>query len=331
MKKAVNEDGIEEIHLEPEDSEPGGKIEELEGCYLDEDDWVDLLVEDDTDIYKPNGEPLLKFREGVFSDEDCKAAYEGLRRAAISSENRGAAAGPLEMNELTDHVKDNMIEKTNNRVKYITENGNVQSSSKRVLSGIAGYYDRSARHPYCRTTRYTRRHMDMFEKALPFIQDVSNWFQKLIPERWKIQNQAVDQTAEDFVIPGTVFTTITVNKNFRTGLHQDAGDLEEGFGNLTVLEEGDYDGGYTIFPQFKIGVDCREGDFLGMDVHEWHCNTEFYNQTDDWERISLVCYYRTGMSSCKSKEMEERRKKKLEEDDQDDQDFLDELGVLKED
>ena len=45
------------------------------------------------------------------------------------------------------------------------------------------------------------------------------------------------------------------------------------FGNLTVLERGKYHGGYTVFPQFGIGVDARSGDFLSMDVHQWHSNT----------------------------------------------------------
>jgi hypothetical protein len=28
----------------------------------------------------------------------------------------------------------------------------------------------------------------------------------------------------------------------------------------------------------KIGFDVRTGDFLAMDVHEWHCNTELTGQ-----------------------------------------------------
>ena len=329
MKEEFDENGIRKIYLETSDVLPSGKVEEREGDYLEEEEWIDTLIEEDADVYKPNGEPLAAFRKNVFSNEECQGAYEGLKGAAQTSENRGAAAGPLKDEDLTPWVKERMIERTKNRVKYKTEDGNVQSSSKRVHSGIAGFYDRSSRSPYCRTTRYTRKNMDQFKKALPFIQKVSNYFKGLVPDRWRIQKQIVENTPEDFVIPETVFTTITVNKNFRTGVHKDAGDLEEGFGNLTVLEKGDYEGGYTIFPQFKIGVDCREGDFLGMDVHEWHCNTEFYNQSDDWERVSLVCYYRTGMNECKSLEREQERKKKFEENEDTNQknNIFEEIGM----
>ena len=75
------------------------------------------------------------------------------------------------------------------------------------------------------------------------------------------------------------------------------GDLKEGFGNLVVLEEkeGQYEGGCTGFPQFKVGVDCRHGDFLAMDVHEWHGNLPIQLKTPDAIRLSVVCYLRTNI------------------------------------
>ncbi len=40
-----------------------------------------------------------------------------------------------------------------------------------------------------------------------------------------------------------------------------------------VLQAGNNKGGYTVFPQYGIGVNVREGYFLSMDVHEYHDNT----------------------------------------------------------
>ena len=94
----------------------------------------------------------------------------------------------------------------------------------------------------------------------------------MIPDRYAVQYKRAHATP--FHIRGTSFSTVTINYNWRTGLHTDKGDLQEGFGNLVVLEEGKYDGGYTGFPQYGVCVDARNGDFLGMNVHEWHCNTE---------------------------------------------------------
>ena len=60
---------------------------------------------------------------------------------------------------------------------------------------------------------------------------------------------------------------------FQTALHRDAGDFKGGFGNLSVIERGKYHGGYTVFPQFGIGINLRNNDFVAMDVHQWHANT----------------------------------------------------------
>ena len=99
-----------------------------------------------------------------------------------------------------------------------------------------------------------------------------------------------------------------MNYSWRT-IHKDAGDYHDGFGNLIVLEDNlnnnKYKGGYTCFPQYKIGVNVRQGDYLAMNVHEWHCNTELmpinknidgkWNKMDIdnlWylNRLSLLCY-----------------------------------------
>jgi hypothetical protein len=76
----------------------------------------------------------------------------------------------------------------------------------------------------------------------------------------------------------------------------DAGDLREGFGNLTVIERGKYDGGFTLFPRFKVGVNLRTGDFLAMDVHEWHCNTEMKEGTEDKKFIEFPVFRKQSYS-----------------------------------
>ena len=126
-------------------------------------------------------------------------------------------------------------------------------------------------------------------------------FKILIPDRHKIQYKRAQET--EFVIDKTAFSTVTINYNWRTALHKDAGDLKEGYGNLVVLEEGKYTGGYTGFPQYGVCVDVRHGDFLAMDVHEWHCNTEIKAISKDYTRLSLVAYLRENMLRCKNVKM----------------------------
>lgn len=174
-----------------------------------------------------------------------------------------------------------------------------------VNSGLAGYFDRYPRIPYCRTTAYSSNHSDKFENAIPFIEKISSTFQKLIPGRWKNQNEEVRKLDPAFRIGNSVYTTITVNKTYRTAAHRDAGDLPTGFGNLAVVSNGvPYSGCYTVFPAFRAAVDVRPGDLVMMDVHEVHGNTAIQGEG---ERISVVCYMREKMADCKTKAYEDCR------------------------
>ena len=124
-----------------------------------------------------------------------------------------------------------------------------------------------------------------------------------------MQKKLTEITNKDFIIENTTFTTVTVNKNYRTACHYDAGDYKKGFGNLGVLRQGNYSGGYTVIPKYGIGIDLYDGDVALFDVHELHGNTEIKRKAIS-ERISVVCYYRENMIFCGSKEYELERAKK---------------------
>ena len=106
-----------------------------------------------------------------------------------------------------------------------------------------------------------------------------------------------EKSSQDFIIKDTAFSTVTVNKNFRTAGHYDNGDLKEGFGNLGVISKGEYDGAITVIPRYGIGLDLKNGDLAIFDVHELHGNTETTTKSF-YERISIVCYYREKMIYC---------------------------------
>jgi len=189
--------------------------------------------------------------------------------------------------------------------------------AKSVFSGVAGWYDRYPRIPYGRATSYTEKYPELFELAYPFLQSLNRGYKELLPWRWGNQKAAADKLDPRFLVPETVFTTITVNKTFRTACHRDAGDLDSGLSNLLVLGSGDYTGGYLVFPEYRIAVDVRPGDLLLVNNHEIiHGNTPIVlNNPDDprSERISLVCYFREKMLELKSWEYETLRRKFVDE------------------
>jgi len=177
-----------------------------------------------------------------------------------------------------------------------------------VNSGIAGWFDRYPRIPYGRATAYTQNHYDKFKMSFPFLQSLDKGYKKLLPWRWGNQRAAADKVDPRFLVPKTVFTTVTVNKTFRTACHRDAGDFTEGLSNLLVLSNnGKYTGGYLVFPEYRIAVNVRPGDLLLVNNHEiMHGNTPIETY-DDGERISLVCYLREKMLELGSYEYENSR------------------------
>jgi hypothetical protein len=113
-----------------------------------------------------------------------------------------------------------------------------------------------------------------------------------------------------FLVSDTVFTTITVNKNFRTAAHRDAGDYTEGFSNLSVLTDGskEYAGAYLVVPEYRAAINIRPGDLLLINNHECiHGNTPLIGDAD-MERISIVCYFREDMLEPGSWEYEALRR-----------------------
>lgn len=178
-----------------------------------------------------------------------------------------------------------------------------------VNSGIAGWFDRYPRIPYGRATAYTQHSFDKFQMSFPFLQSLDRGFAELLPVRHAAQRAAADKIDPAFLVPETVFTTITVNKTFRTAAHRDAGDFTNGLSNLLVLSNnGNYTGGYLILPEVRIAVNVRPGDLLLVNNHEYiHGNTPIELQDDVAERISLVCYLREKMLELGSKEYEDHR------------------------
>jgi len=184
-----------------------------------------------------------------------------------------------------------------------------------VFSGIAGYFDRYPRIPYGRATSYTDHNYEKFEMSFPFLQHLSKGFHDLLPKRYDAQITAANKIDPKFIIPGTPFTTVTVNKTFRTACHRDAGDFSDGLSNLLVLSNtGNYEGGYLVFPEVRVAVNVRPGDLLLVNNHEViHGNTEMKMLDDEAERISLVCYLREKMLELGSWDYEQTRKKFVDE------------------
>lgn len=303
------------IQLKEENCLSDEETEKLKGTFLNDSHWNILCQDEDTTVLKPDGSVLLIYLRHVLPSDICTQAYPSLREAWAQSQNRGIAAGILPADVKLAHG--NRVKKaapgfiSGTRARPLKEDGTVSNTNyaQQVDSGIIGYMDRNARFPYCRQTAFTQKHVEKWDAALPFIRGVNQVFSKYAPERYAVQKEVVDRTSPDFVIKGTVFTTVTVNHNWQTAVHKDAGDYKEGFGVLSALCAGKFYGGFYTYPKFKVAANLRTRDVILADVHEWHGNTPIVGAKKNYERISCVFYYRNNMHYCGRAEEESTRVK----------------------
>ena len=241
------------------------------------------VIDHDADGYdKHTGELLFRFRKNAMPLETLKLGYESFKNSIELTESRGAASG-------SSH-------------KRIRKDGSISNITvgNKVESGSVGYMDKGAMVHYCRKTAFAKKYFNEFKQGIPFVEFVDKKYKELCPEHYAKQKAIAAGTNKNYIIGDTSFTTVTVNKNFRTAVHQDAGDFTDGFGNLIVYREGNWGGGYFVLPEYAIAIDLQNTDMLFVDVHKWHGNTEFIDCDDDWLRISFVLYYREYMYKCKS-------------------------------
>jgi hypothetical protein len=194
---------------------------------------------------------------------------------------------------------------------YISDTNYAQS----VMSGIAGYFDRYPRIPHGRVCSYNEKNPEKFKLAFPYLRKLNDQFRELLPIRWGNQRREADKLDTRFLVDETVFTTLTVNHNWRTACHRDAGDLHEGFSNIcgiTGPEGKGWKGAEFILPEYRIGINLQPGDMLLVNNHGGiHGNDALIG--DDNDRLTLVCYFREKMVELKSWDYEMLRKQFVEE------------------
>lgn len=270
---------------------PVEEASNLKTTYLNDNDYS-VLIDEDADGFDLYGNLLFRYRKNAIPTETLKLGVDSFKDSIELTESRGSASG-------SSH-------------KRIRKDGSVSNITvgNKVESGSVGFMDSGAMVKYCRKTAFAKKYFDKFTAGIPFVQYIDKKYEELCPEHYAKQKAIALGTNQNYVIGNTSFTTVTVNKNFRTAVHQDAGDYKEGFGNLIVYREGHYEGGFFCLPEFGVAIDMQNNDLLFADVHKWHGNTEITNKSEDWLRISFVLYYREYMYKCSQPENELEKIKK---------------------
>lgn len=272
---------------------PAEELDQKVGKVITPGDW-NVFLSGPAKVFKPDGRPLAVYLPGVMKNHSQDGeVYDILHSLRTqTTQNRGLASGTLRLTPGTQK----------------------RSYSVPIASAIAGAIDGVSIYRFCRLTSWTGENLPQWERLRPMLEHVALHLKTHVPDRYSAQLEQAGKTRPEWVVPGTPFTTITVNNTYPTGVHTDKGDLDAGFSTITCLRRGSYSGGQLCFPEYRIAVDLRDGDLLLMDAHEWHGNAaivcECGNRLNGCcpecgaERISVVAYYRTKLVSCGSAEEE---------------------------
>lgn len=283
------------------------ELEPKVGKILGDEDY-NLLITGPARLRLPDNRPLAVYLPGVMSGELGKpGVYEILHSLRTrATNNRGLASGSRSVVPLY-----NVERKARGEFPAPRRYG------RKVSSTIIGAVDPMGQNLACRLTAWTGQNLPQWESLVPLFQAVAREQERYVPERAAAQRLAAEAAHPAWVVPGTPFSTITVNNTYPTGTHTDKGDLDAGFSTITCLRRGEYTGGRLVFPEYRVAVDMRHGDLLLMDAHQYHGNTALvcacgrepngFCQGCGAERISIVSYFRTKIAECESPEVEIRK------------------------
>ena len=285
------------VHQAPKD-----KWDQFLGLKPDHNSY-DEIIDYDADVYTPEGSLLLKFRRNVIPVNHVQAAWETLRTINGKSLNRGLATSKFA-------TKIPAVRKGG----YVSNTHEVPSHMA-VKSNIIGYFDRYVRTPYCRQTAWTAQQPEKWRAVLPFLASVSDAYRNHAPDRAQLQQDYLGGVRPEWIIPSTLFTTVTVNKNWQTATHTDQGDLKAGLSCITAMRAGQFKGCYLVFPHYRVGVDLQNCDLLMFDSHHMHGNTGIIGKVGGYERVSCVLYVREKMAECGTVEEELERAKRRKKGD----------------
>ncbi|MFI5116871.1 MAG: hypothetical protein ACHP8B_09250 [Terriglobales bacterium] len=175
------------------------------------------------------------------------------------------------------------------------------------LNDYFGFWEGKAQrnNPFPHETRFThwlkQKHPEGEKPLIRLAQAVDPLFKKYAEAQWQAQ-MALALRIPKYVIPGTSFTTITINKTYTTGdgvtkdvqtsPHADKGDYKGGLGVMLCQFRGaDVTGFHLCVPRYHVAFRFRSTDLLLCDVHELHGNTNFV-ASGPFERLSCVFYLR---------------------------------------
>lgn len=295
------------------------KYEATDGTFYDISHY-DTIIQDSCYGFNDRGEVLFCYVRDAISQENREKYRDAIRKVAKSkTKNRGRSAGKVDLKLFPKKAvafcnkdgKEFTDDKDRYSVYYKQADGKVvnRCQSNQTRCGVAGYFDKVAGLP-CRQVGWSRDNVEKHNVLCELAKEIETTHKSYCETSYKFHSERAS-LSPSFLFADSIYSTMTLNYDFRTACHSDKGDLIGGLSTLTILEDkpDNFSGFYLGLPEYKIAFDIADGGTLIFNAHEKHANTEYSVNSDALGiddltgnpfagRIAIVCYLRDKLWMC---------------------------------
>ena len=280
-------------------------FEKCNGKFLDESAYTEVItVTEDTAILKPvatlEGEiPLAYIITDAYPNNRVR---DVLMSIEDSSTMRANCSGPIDKKDMESK---GLIEgrdyklRTPNSYHVRTSKGGwgMLAYSNEINSVMIGY-KRGRFTGAIDSSGWTKDNPEKFEILKDLALYNERAFEKANPEIYKRQKAF----SESFIKPEHrigIFTTLSANRYHigqtkQMSAHVDSGDTDAGLTTMCLFREGDYSGGFLVFPQFGVAIDAPSHSVIIADSNSAHGVSAI---SGNGQRFTCVAYTDRRLSS----------------------------------
>lgn len=274
------------------------EIRAREGQYVTELDYDLVLDRDDVDVYSATGQWVLTVRHSAELEATAPQFLTMFRQLPGDVKGRGKAvyAGAV----VPVPRKDGSI----SRIHRMQKLEGLEDSVSRMI----GYRAPDGKNPYGHPSDYLRDHPEAVDAMLSWFQLMDQAFAAITPQFHAAQ-LAVAQKIPDWIVPGTSFTGITVNRNWRTALHRDATNYGPSIMTAIVGGQIEPSSGLLVFPRHRVAVKVTTGIVLISNTHlEPHGNMAILGVPEQFWRLTFIGFLHPRLLNCGSRAAEEAKR-----------------------
>jgi hypothetical protein len=269
------------------------------GKFPTEDSWNTVhKVTEDVAVYKPggtlsgDGEPLAYVVCDAYPDNQVR---ECLMSIEDTTKMRANAAGPILPEEMEAKGITEYRLRTPNSYQVKTKSGKwgMIAYANEIYSVMAGW-KRGRFTGDIALSGWAKENLEKFEVLRTICKVNEKAFMKADPKRCIAQKSFCETYIKDEHRMG-MCTTLSPNRYSEKGIgsgqgmsfHIDSGDNDQGMTTMAHFRDGEYTGGYLVFPRYKLAIEFPDNCVIIGDSLQLHGVSPVYGEGT---RYSCIAY-----------------------------------------